>query len=59
MSTWAAIPHAYRLHVTLYNMDLYVYYRKKSITVAIVKKLKYIRLENGENILEFFFFNCL
>ena len=59
MSTWAEIPHAYRLHVIFYNMDLYVYYRKKSITVAIVKKLKYIRLENGENVLEFFFFNDL
>ena len=40
-------------------MDLYVYYRKKSITVAIVKKLKYTRLENIENLLEFLFFNSL
>ena len=40
-------------------MDLYVYYCKKSITVAIVKKLKYTRLENIENLLEFLFFNSL
>ena len=58
MSTWAEIPHGYKLHVTFYNMYMFVY-REKSITVATVKKLKYVRLENGENILEFFFFNCL